>query len=323
MAVRADREKSKMQEKYQIILAQMLREEDNRYCVDCDMKSPRWASWNIGIFICIRCAGFHRNLGVHISKVKSVNLDSWTGEQIASMQAMGNSRARAVYEANLPDGFRRPQIDSALDAFIRAKYEQRKWIAKEWIPPEISRMEAELNQQEIIAQVRQQRQEKTISEKKSDVKPLTMPVPTNNVITEDLLNLDEPSIPPAKNQQIQSTILDPLHDLFLPPNQPHQQETLSSPTNGPMTKEKILALFNTPSPYPSMVQSPTFPSAMNYPVPPKSPSFNNYLYQHQLNPSMMSFANQRNNASATTFFSSMPMRPVSEYMPTSTNTFWQ
>ena len=44
---------------------------------------PRWTSWNLGIFICIRCAGFHRNLGVHISKVKSVNLDSWTGEQIA------------------------------------------------------------------------------------------------------------------------------------------------------------------------------------------------------------------------------------------------
>jgi hypothetical protein len=26
----------------------------------------------------------------------------------------------------------------ALEAFIRAKYEQRKWIAKEWIPPEIT-----------------------------------------------------------------------------------------------------------------------------------------------------------------------------------------
>ncbi len=67
---------------------------------------------------------------------------------------MGNSRARAVYEANLPDGFRRPQADSyvnenillkiyfsflrALESFIRAKYEQRKWIAKEWIPPEIT-----------------------------------------------------------------------------------------------------------------------------------------------------------------------------------------
>lgn len=47
---------------------------------------PRWASWNIGIFICIRCAGIHRNLGVHISRVKSVNLDQWTQEQIQVRQ---------------------------------------------------------------------------------------------------------------------------------------------------------------------------------------------------------------------------------------------
>ena len=47
---------------------------------------PRWASWNIGVFMCIRCAGIHRNLGVHISRVKSVNLDSWTPEQIAVRQ---------------------------------------------------------------------------------------------------------------------------------------------------------------------------------------------------------------------------------------------
>ena len=39
MAVRSEREKSKMQEKYQAILAQMLKEEDNKYCVDCDTKS--------------------------------------------------------------------------------------------------------------------------------------------------------------------------------------------------------------------------------------------------------------------------------------------
>jgi len=49
----------------------------------CHIAGPRWASWNLGIFLCIRCAGIHRNLGVHISKVKSVNLDSWTSEQIA------------------------------------------------------------------------------------------------------------------------------------------------------------------------------------------------------------------------------------------------
>lgn len=96
---------------------------------------------------------------MHISKVKSVNLDTWTPEQVVSidfvkglcnvlcennvlisyfqvsLQQMGNSRARAVYEANLPDAFRRPQTDSALEAFIRAKYEHRKYIAREWVPP--------------------------------------------------------------------------------------------------------------------------------------------------------------------------------------------
>ena len=51
--------------------------------VSLDISGPRWASWNLGIFLCIRCAGIHRNLGVHITKVKSVNLDTWTPEQVA------------------------------------------------------------------------------------------------------------------------------------------------------------------------------------------------------------------------------------------------
>ncbi|XP_075985209.1 stromal membrane-associated protein 2-like [Anticarsia gemmatalis] len=136
MSSKSEKDRAKqIQDRCQNILMQMLKDEDNKYCVDCDAKGPRWASWNLGIFLCIRCAGIHRNLGVHISKVKSVNLDSWTPEQVVSLQQMGNSRARAVYEANLPDSFRRPQNDSSLEAFIRAKYEQKKYIAKEWVPP--------------------------------------------------------------------------------------------------------------------------------------------------------------------------------------------
>lgn len=53
---------------------------------------------------------------------------------------MGNSRARAVYEANLPDNFRRPQTDSALEVFIRSKYEHKKYIAKEWVQPPLPKV---------------------------------------------------------------------------------------------------------------------------------------------------------------------------------------
>jgi stromal membrane-associated protein len=133
---KADRERQKLiTDKCQALIEMLLKDEDNKYCVDCDAKGPRWASWNLGIFLCIRCAGIHRNLGVHISRVKSVNLDAWTPEHVAYVQRMGNSRARAIYEANLPDDFRRPQTETALESFIRAKYEHKKYIAHNYVDP--------------------------------------------------------------------------------------------------------------------------------------------------------------------------------------------
>ncbi|KAM6956556.1 stromal membrane-associated protein 1 [Aplochiton taeniatus] len=132
MTTRSEREKAqKLNDQHQVILNQMLREDDNKYCADCEAKGPRWASWNLGVFMCIRCAGIHRNLGVHISRVKSVNLDQWTPEQIQSMVDMGNSRARQLYEAHLPENFRRPQTDQAVEFFIRDKYERKKYYDKD------------------------------------------------------------------------------------------------------------------------------------------------------------------------------------------------
>ncbi|KAG5855676.1 hypothetical protein ANANG_G00051630 [Anguilla anguilla] len=137
MTTRSEREKAqKLNEQHQAILSKMLREEDNKYCADCEAKGPRWASWNLGVFICIRCAGIHRNLGVHISRVKSVNLDQWTAEQIQSAfiatehSGHGQHQGQADVRSQPPDSFRRPQTDQAVEFFIRDKYERKKYHDK-------------------------------------------------------------------------------------------------------------------------------------------------------------------------------------------------
>ncbi|XP_061838441.1 stromal membrane-associated protein 2 isoform X1 [Nerophis lumbriciformis] len=115
-------------DRYQPVLNSLLALEENKFCADCESKGPRWASWNLGIFICIRCAGIHRNLGVHISKVKSVNLDQWTQEQVQCVQEMGNAKAKRLYEAFLPECFQRPETDQSAEAFIRDKYDKKKYM---------------------------------------------------------------------------------------------------------------------------------------------------------------------------------------------------
>lgn len=72
----------KEQEKFQKILLGLLNQPENKICADCDAKQPRWASVKLGLFICLKCSGIHRSLGVHISFVRSVSLDKWTEVQV-------------------------------------------------------------------------------------------------------------------------------------------------------------------------------------------------------------------------------------------------
>lgn len=51
---------------------------------------PRWASYSLGVFLCIRCAGIHRKMGTHISKIKSITMDQWTVEQIDVRETKGS-----------------------------------------------------------------------------------------------------------------------------------------------------------------------------------------------------------------------------------------
>uniref|UniRef100_A0A8C0T1E9 ArfGAP with GTPase domain, ankyrin repeat and PH domain 1 n=1 Tax=Canis lupus familiaris TaxID=9615 RepID=A0A8C0T1E9_CANLF len=103
----------------------------NSHCVDCDTQNPNWASLNLGALMCIECSGIHRNLGTHLSRVRSLDLDDWPIELIKVMSSIGNELANSVWEES-SQGRTKPSLDSTREEkerWIRAKYEQKLFLA--------------------------------------------------------------------------------------------------------------------------------------------------------------------------------------------------
>ncbi|KFR13809.1 Arf-GAP with GTPase, ANK repeat and PH domain-containing protein 3, partial [Opisthocomus hoazin] len=103
----------------------------NSFCVDCDAPGPDWASLNLGSLMCIECSGIHRNLGTHLSRVRSLDLDDWPSELLMVMTAIGNALANAVWEGAV-EGYPKPTPESSREEkerWIRAKYEQKLFLA--------------------------------------------------------------------------------------------------------------------------------------------------------------------------------------------------
>uniref|UniRef100_A0A3P9DNB6 ArfGAP with GTPase domain, ankyrin repeat and PH domain 2 n=1 Tax=Maylandia zebra TaxID=106582 RepID=A0A3P9DNB6_9CICH len=103
----------------------------NSQCVDCEAPNPTWASLNLGALICIECSGIHRNLGTHLSRVRSLDLDDWPGELTQVLAAIGNHMANSIWES-CTQGRTKPTPSATREereSWIRAKYEQRAFVA--------------------------------------------------------------------------------------------------------------------------------------------------------------------------------------------------
>lgn len=126
-------------ERHARILRELVKRPENKLCADCKRNDPRWASWNMsasllsnpnvlvliapssGVFLCIRCSGIHRGMGTHISRVKSIDLDTWTVEQM-----------------DVSHSFRPPLTHSLTHSFFSSPYRNGAIVAQICIGKHIS-----------------------------------------------------------------------------------------------------------------------------------------------------------------------------------------
>nr|XP_057916736.1 arf-GAP with SH3 domain, ANK repeat and PH domain-containing protein 1 isoform X3 [Doryrhamphus excisus] len=115
------------------IIEDVLRMPGNEVCCDCGAADPKWLSTNLGILTCIECSGIHREMGVHISRIQSMELDKLGTSELLLAKNVGNSSFNEIMEGNLPSPSPKPTPSSDMTVrkeFINAKYVEHKYARK-------------------------------------------------------------------------------------------------------------------------------------------------------------------------------------------------
>jgi stromal membrane-associated protein len=172
-------------------------------------------------------------MGTHISRVKSVDLDTWTDEQVRSMVAWGNDKSNQFWEDGLPNNY--VPDESKIENFIRTKYDLKKWSKSKQVPDP---------------------SQLTASQTPKVQRPASTQPENRRSLTGNLLDLEFGSPvsvaaspkPPAPQQSSSQSLPAVV--------QPHQYQTQQQTTNQqplaqqnrdrPELKKSILSLYSTP-----------------------------------------------------------------------------
>uniref|UniRef100_A0A8C2F2C4 ArfGAP with SH3 domain, ankyrin repeat and PH domain 1a n=1 Tax=Cyprinus carpio TaxID=7962 RepID=A0A8C2F2C4_CYPCA len=115
------------------IIEDVLRMPGNEVCCDCGAPEPKWLSTNLGILTCIECSGIHREMGVHISRIQSMELDKLGSSELLLAKNVGNSSFNEILEGNLPSPSPKPAPSSDMTErkeYINAKYMEHRFARR-------------------------------------------------------------------------------------------------------------------------------------------------------------------------------------------------
>ncbi|XP_074243238.1 arf-GAP with SH3 domain, ANK repeat and PH domain-containing protein 1 isoform X5 [Saimiri boliviensis] len=116
----------------------------NDICCDCGSSEPTWLSTNLGILTCIECSGIHREMGVHISRIQSLELDKLGTSELLLAKNVGNNSFNDIMEANLPSPSPKPTPSS--DMTVRKEYITAKYVDHRFSRKTCSTSSAKLNE---------------------------------------------------------------------------------------------------------------------------------------------------------------------------------
>ncbi|CAM6050193.1 unnamed protein product [Sphagnum compactum] len=124
----------KEDDRHEIILRKLVKNGENKKCINCGSLGPQYACTSFATFVCTLCSGVHREFS---HRVKSISLAKFTAGEVQALQEGGNERARDLYFKDW-DPARNPLPDNSdpdkLRNFIKDVYVERRYTG-ERLPP--------------------------------------------------------------------------------------------------------------------------------------------------------------------------------------------